>query len=322
MVDRVRIGSDGKGLANHPLVTSVRGSRVLTGKRRLVIVLDVDGTLLRSDQSISTRLVAALQRVRQAGHQPIIATGRRRKTARAVARLLGLPNDVPLVVCDGAVAFRSAADVQPIAAHPLPREAVEKAVAVARRHGVGLVFYTADDIYTSDLRLTRLVGNLTRRIARVGFAGLSVALQDLYHRPRRFALGSPAGLPFPIYKGLFREDDPSLREQMAGLVQFTMPPGHGNEFVSVGVTKATGVGALLKALGADWSQVVAFGDNWNDLALLETARFGFLMGNAPEDLKARHPYQIATADEDGVAQVLEQLESVVEERERRLHQGR
>jgi hydroxymethylpyrimidine pyrophosphatase-like HAD family hydrolase len=102
-----------------------------------------------------------------------------------------------------------------------------------------------------------------------------------------------------------------LRERLGPFVDFTMPPGRGQEFVAKGVSKAEGVAAVLRRLGKGWGDVVAFGDNWNDLSVLRRARVGFVMGNAPAGLPREGLALAPTCDEDGVAVVLERLERAV-----------
>jgi len=54
-------------------------------------------------------------------------------------------------------------------------------------------------------------------------------------------------------------------------------------------------------------EVLAIGDNYNDLEMLEFAGWGILMGNASDELKEIGFYVTASNDEDGVAQVLEKI---------------
>jgi hydroxymethylpyrimidine pyrophosphatase-like HAD family hydrolase len=73
------------------------------------------------------------------------------------------------------------------------------------------------------------------------------------------------------------------------------------------VTKATALDELCRDLGIDPSAVAAFGDNHNDVAMLEWAGRSYAMGNASADAKAAADEVIATSDDDGLAIVVEQL---------------
>ena len=66
-----------------------------------LVALDIDGTLLRSDKTVSERTRAAVARAREQGVRVVLVTGRRHPSAREVARELG--PDLPLVVHNGAL---------------------------------------------------------------------------------------------------------------------------------------------------------------------------------------------------------------------------
>ena len=71
------------------------------------------------------------------------------------------------------------------------------------------------------------------------------------------------------------------------------------------ITKATALKALQAHYGIDSSQTIAIGDNYNDLAMLESAGLGIAMANAPDVVKMKSRATTASNDEDGVAQAIE-----------------
>jgi Cof subfamily protein (haloacid dehalogenase superfamily) len=84
----------------------------------------------------------------------------------------------------------------------------------------------------------------------------------------------------------------------------------GISFVEVtphGADKGSALARLCAKLGIDRSEVIAFGDNYNDLTMLEWAGRGVAMGNAEDPVKAVADEVTATNVEYGVAQVLEAL---------------
>ncbi len=88
------------------------------------------------------------------------------------------------------------------------------------------------------------------------------------------------------------------------------PTFSGASFLEVGpagVTKATGLERLCRRRGIEASDVVAFGDNINDVEMLAWAGLGVAMGNAAPEAKAAAHRVTASNDEDGIAQVIEQL---------------
>lgn len=72
------------------------------------------------------------------------------------------------------------------------------------------------------------------------------------------------------------------------------------EIMPTGVTKSSAVKTLCKLWDIPLEATVAFGDNYNDIEMLETVAQPFLMGNAPEELQKRFPNVTASNDEDGI----------------------
>jgi hydroxymethylpyrimidine pyrophosphatase-like HAD family hydrolase len=79
------------------------------------------------------------------------------------------------------------------------------------------------------------------------------------------------------------------------------------EMSAAGVTKATTLASVCEERGIRPEEVVAFGDMPNDLALLEWAGRGYAMANAHESVLGATDHHAPPHDEDGVAQVLEDL---------------
>jgi Cof subfamily protein (haloacid dehalogenase superfamily) len=79
------------------------------------------------------------------------------------------------------------------------------------------------------------------------------------------------------------------------------------EFTQLGVTKGASLDYLIKPMGIKAEEVIAIGDSYNDLAMIEFAGLGVAMGNAPQDIKEKADYVAASNMEDGVAEVVEKF---------------
>jgi len=73
------------------------------------------------------------------------------------------------------------------------------------------------------------------------------------------------------------------------------------DFTLAGVDKATGVSRVGNTLGVDPANIVAAGDSYNDLPMLQACGLGIAMGNAPEEVKAIADFVAPTVEEDGLA---------------------
>lgn len=79
------------------------------------------------------------------------------------------------------------------------------------------------------------------------------------------------------------------------------------EIMQCGITKSTGVKQLCRLWGLSLENTIAFGDNYNDIEMLEIVAHPFLMGNAPEDLKQRFPNVTASNDDEGIYKALKDM---------------
>lgn len=79
------------------------------------------------------------------------------------------------------------------------------------------------------------------------------------------------------------------------------------EIMSPGVDKAEAVRIYCEHVGVDPAEAIAFGDNYNDVGMLEAVGRGVVMGNAPADILARFAHSTADNNHDGIAQELGRL---------------
>jgi Cof subfamily protein (haloacid dehalogenase superfamily) len=79
------------------------------------------------------------------------------------------------------------------------------------------------------------------------------------------------------------------------------------EFLHPEATKAAGIDAVARHLGISSEEVMAIGDSWNDLEMLEYAGIAVVMGNAREAIKDKADYVTRSNEDHGVAEALEKL---------------
>jgi hydroxymethylpyrimidine pyrophosphatase-like HAD family hydrolase len=79
------------------------------------------------------------------------------------------------------------------------------------------------------------------------------------------------------------------------------------EIMPQNINKAFTLQKLLDRLGIDKSEVIACGDGYNDLSLIEFAGLGVAMGNAVDEVKAKAQFITSTNDENGIVKVLEKF---------------
>ena len=79
------------------------------------------------------------------------------------------------------------------------------------------------------------------------------------------------------------------------------------EIMEAGVVKAEAVKILCELWKVKTENTAAFGDNYNDVEMLEAAGHGFIMANAPEELLKRFPDHAGSNDEDGIYYALQKI---------------
>ncbi|MDP9399058.1 MAG: Cof-type HAD-IIB family hydrolase [Actinomycetota bacterium] len=254
-----------------------------------LVASDLDGTLVRSDGTISDRTVAALQAAEAAGLTVVFVTGRPPRWMAEVARRTG---HTGLAICANGALVYDLHTERVVEEHPLSVEVARQVVRRLRAALPDLGFA----VETSD-------GFLHEEVYRPRWpVGTSVAPLDEL-------------LANPAVKLLARHDDldadellAAAREVVGPLAELTHSSSEGLlEVSAAGVSKATTLAALCLERGVDAAEVVAFGDMPNDLPMLAWAGTAYAMANAHAEVLAAVGRRTKSNDEDGVAHVLEEL---------------
>jgi hydroxymethylpyrimidine pyrophosphatase-like HAD family hydrolase len=268
-----------------------------------LLALDIDGTLLRSDKTISPRTRAALDAARAGGAHLVLVTGRRYPAARRVAEMIG--GRLDLVLHNGALIFENG---EVLRRRLLPREAARTAVRAGRERRADPVVHwgpagegrlLVEGVEPSN---TLLVYYLDKSHPDV------VTVPDLEAALAHGAdpLQVMFGGAIPEMTGLI----PHLESALGGSakIERTLYPHLGVGILDVlepTVGKAEAVSFLQARWGVGVAETLAIGDNWNDHQMLAGAGLGFVMGNADPDLCALGLPVLPTNDEDGVAVAIE-----------------
>jgi hydroxymethylpyrimidine pyrophosphatase-like HAD family hydrolase len=268
------------------------------------VALDIDGTLLRSDKTISHRTRAAIERVRAQGVRVVLVTGRRHPSARRVAADLG--GEVPLVLHNGALVVEDGAVVR---CRVLPGAAARLAIGAGRAAGAEPVLHCGA---RGEGRL--LVDAAARPSGLVGYY-LERAGEAVRVVPDLLAAIAGEETIQVMFGGVRAEMEalgPALAAELlnAARIERTVYPATGVVLLDVlhpAVGKAEALSFLQERWGIGAPETLAIGDNWNDREMIEASGLGFVMGNAPEEMLALGLPVLPTNDEDGVARAIEDL---------------
>lgn len=276
-----------------------------------LVAIDVDGTLLATlAKAITARTERALRTAQEVGITVAIATGRRTAYTTPLLEGRGLRADTPLITSNGAVT------------RTLGGEAIDRCLLPAQ-------------VARALCGLLRPFGSVVFTFDKPGRGEL--VLEDLDQAQGRIAIWIEANrhaieVVKPLENALPDKEDPiqgmvaggvekmRLAEQALATSQWsdhcecvrTEYPARDLSILDLlppGVSKGWALERLAARLCVDRKEVMAIGDNWNDLDMLEWAGQSVIMGNAAQELrtmaKLRGWKQAPPNDEDGVAVVLE-----------------
>ncbi|MEV8065617.1 Cof-type HAD-IIB family hydrolase [Streptomyces sp. NPDC085995] len=258
-----------------------------------LIATDLDGTLLRGDDTVSERTRAALDRAAAAGARHLVVTGRPAPRVRPLLAALGGGG---LAVCgQGAQLYDAAAD-RLLWSVTLDRETAETALGKIEAE-VGEVYAAVDQDGVDGLTLIEP----GYRMPHPTLPAVRVERRDELWRA-------------PISKVLLRHpglgDDElaaAARGVVGSLATVTMSGPGTVELQPCGITKATGLALAAEHLGVRREDALAFGDMPNDIPMFRWAARGVAMANAHPELKAVADEVTTSNEDDGIAVVLERV---------------
>lgn len=279
-----------------------------------LLALDLDGTLLNSRGEVSEGNRQAIDAARSHGVHVAVVTGRRFRDARPLALELGL--DVPVISHNGALT-KHARTLETVNATLLPIEAAHSVLQVGRSAGMdamvsddpigkGVLLY--DHLAENNHSLTRYIA-WSRRIhgdeADEAIRRVPSLEEYLDHEPVHISFSGTCN----AMEGLCSNLNDALGESVRILT--TVYPKLDFTLIDVlnpTVSKGVGVAATADEYGTAREEVMAIGDNYNDLEMLEFAGTGVLMGNADITLREAKDLHVTEGnDEDGVARAIERF---------------
>jgi hypothetical protein len=261
-----------------------------------LVALDIDGTLVGHDLTYSPRVQTAVQRALAQGVIVTLATGRGAETTARFAAQLGL--SAPLVCLQGGH-ICDATGHNALHDERLPPEAVPWIVARADERDWHLHFETAHMVYMHESAESPDALMKLFRVTRM--KRVTNFLTHMHEVPHKFlvAVQTP-------------EERDAVAETLRALVQAARLPIHVLpshpilvEGLPEGVGKARGLEWLARYLNIGRDEVMAVGDNDNDISMLAWAGVGVAMGNASPGALAAADWVAPGVDEDGAALALE-----------------
>lgn len=259
-----------------------------------LVALDLDGTIVNEDLKISERTQKLLQHViTQTDTKVVIATGRMFLSALPFARQLTVKE--PLVAYQGAM-IRHLSDGHQMHYHnPIPMPLAQTLMQFLLEREFHINLYMEDELWTSHTNSFATYYATTAGVTPI----FTENLMDAMTQP-------PTKL---MVIDDFRVDGllDELNTHFHGRLTYCRSRSNFCEMIDASCSKWK----ALEYLIGDWDikpeEVMAIGDQGNDVSMLQGAGIGVAMGNAPDEVKALANYVTLSVDEDGAAEAIEKF---------------
>lgn len=254
-----------------------------------LVAFDLDHTLLGEENVISQRNQKAVGLILKQGVDAIICTGRMFCSAIPFAQKLGLKS--PLI-CDNGALIRDMSGKK-IIHEPIRMNLAKKVLKIAQELDIHAnLFYDDKWFFKEWNEEAEFYQN------KIGVKGVEVG--DL----RDFLSFDPTKIVFIVKPSYIHELWDYLRKQFMGKLNITVSSERNIAILSPQVNKGRALTILYNQMGLSKQEVLAIGDNYNDIDFFNAAGLSVAMGNAPEVVKRAATYVTSTNVKDGVAEAL------------------
>lgn len=252
-----------------------------------LIMFDIDGTLLDHQNEIPASTKEAIQQLKEDGHEVAIATGRAPYYINEIREALEIDSFVcfngQYVEIDNEVIYKN----------PIRKELLTNLYEFSSSKEHPLVYMGAEAMKSTVERNSTVEGC---------FASINIDTRNLRTSAKYFN-------EMEIYQTLLfcEAHEESAYHQSIKDLNFVRWHQHSVDVLPIGGSKAMGIERFMEHRGFTRDQVYAFGDNLNDLEMLQFVGHGVAMGNAPDKVKQAAKYVTKDVNDHGIAYGLEMV---------------
>ena len=271
------------------------------------LAFDLDGTLLAPGSVLTERAVNAIKKCMRRGIKIIIATGRAIEAAEPFRAALGAEG--PMICFNGAIVVDMPAGAF-LSATLLDKKAAEFCVDLSRERGIYYQVYIPGGLNkdgSADKKI-RLIADrdAPEREMYHNHTGILAELGDLKEVLRRPGLEGFVKTMFLADPEILDSLRPRLDEHFGESVYIARSTAAFLEVLNSEVSKGRGLEIAMERLSLKREEVIAFGDEENDLPMFGAAGFSVAPSNAKENVKALADLVTGSNAEDGAAAFLEE----------------
>lgn len=282
------------------------------------VAIDIDGTLLNSKGELSERTKKSVEKVIQKGVKIVLTSGRVTNSVEAVAKSLNVDK---YLICDNGASIYDVTQNKTIWSKEIDKKTVENLVNTCIENNIYYMVFTDEEIIVKDLRHMALAFYKQRHnckdeasgITQFRYAGIEY-IQKLQKPVRRIVVCDQDRVIYnSIVKKLCQFDDiellasPHISNKIIKDDDKTLLLRYSYaEILPKNANKWIAIKELITRIGGiEDSEVIAIGDNFNDVSMLKNAGLGVAMNNGASVAKEVARVVAPSNDEDGVALILE-----------------
>ena len=271
-------------------------------KKIKAVAIDIDGTLINDKSLCTERTEKVVKDLIKTGREVYIVTGRAITTAMAFAKQVAIPKY--MINYNGGAVWNFELQKRELEQNIVPR-AVKDILKLIRNYNVMTLVYSDDEYYYENEN-AYLEQYLTRAITK----GYKISLDDLPKDSfqKFFIMGDDDDIQ-KLYKEVVKScsDEVSMFLTTPGMHNLAHPdtPARCIEIMAYGVNKGATLKKLLASQNISMDEVVAFGDDNNDIEMLSMSGWGVAMENGRPAVKEAARVETLSHKDDGVAYFIE-----------------
>ena len=255
-----------------------------------LVVVDLDGTLLDDNQIISEKNNKIISQLKEKGISFVLASGRPYQSLEEYAGILKLKT--PVISTNGAL-IKNIANSEIVFESLLSFKDAEKIFDYGLKHKFSVIVYYADEFLATDQKTA---------IYQKDMEGIDVKFSNKLRNNKR-----PLKIVFKAEAEKVKNKLAEVNNIFASNFCITQSDEHYIEFMNRGISKGRGIDYLMEKYDLKKEEIIAIGNNFNDISMLDNSGLAVAMGNSPEEVKKHADLITKSNQEDGVAVILEEI---------------
>ncbi len=254
------------------------------------MAVDIDGTLLDNNDQITLKTKEAIKKGVEKGLIFTISTGRPVQGVQSIVKTLGL--NFPVITYNGAMVVMGES-FEILYEQKLSYEDAKSIIELGMDYKTTVIVWNNNLVYASPLNEKA-----------INYSTISNIPPQAFKNAESFRDGATKILWYDEVETI-NEYSKKVGLLLSGNVNYHTSRPYFLEFVDQKASKAIAMERLGEYFGISREEMIAIGDGYNDLSMIEYAGLGVAMGNSPDDIKSKADFVTFTNDEDGVAHVIE-----------------